>query len=288
MSITDRWPSSTSYLEYANPDCDAGGRAQTVSLWLNLDASANFHTGWLFQARNGADPLLPAIAALRHDSPRSLSFQVYVDPNNQNATVGRQTVSNALPADSWHHVAMTWDGDLDPSGVHIYVDGVEATYDHDNQSAGTPISGDGPWRVAANLNGRIAEVGWWNRVLTAGEMAALAAGYSPRFFLRGLKFAPDLRRETIDPISGRSASMYQVTVADHPPVLYPASARMSSPAPPAAVPSSSPSPSPSPSAASEQSGVSSPAPSPSPSSSSPAASATADRLDEDVYYRIDE
>jgi len=45
--------------------------------------------------------------------------------------------------------------------------------------AGKFCMGGRTYDDARNFNGKIAQVGVWNRVLTAGEIANLAAGYAP-------------------------------------------------------------------------------------------------------------
>lgn len=86
----------------------------------------------------------------------------------------------------WHHFLATWDGSLNSSGVNLYCDGNLVT-NIDTQTNGTTAEDlTGSWSVGGriyddlrNFNGKLAQVACWNRVLTAGEIALLAGGYSP-------------------------------------------------------------------------------------------------------------
>lgn len=72
-----------------------------------------------------------------------------------------------------------------------------------------------------NFNGRLAEIGVWDRILAADERAALAAKFSPLFFRRGLRFYTKLHTPSIDVVAGRTPTFDGTTVIKHPPIIYP-------------------------------------------------------------------
>src|SRR3990167_4810300 len=121
------------------------GQAKTVSLWTNLDSATGF-----------------------------------------NASAGG-TITTGV----WIHILFHDDGSLTGANIHIYMNGTEVTY-ASNGNTVTETAASGSWSVGGrkdtdtiNLNGRIAEVGVWNRELSTGEITALARGYSPMFFSNG-------------------------------------------------------------------------------------------------------
>ena len=77
------------------------------------------------------------------------------------------------------------------------------------------------------LNGRLAEIGVWNRALDAGEIALLSQGISPLTILRGLKFyAPLLGQSTeLNYLGAPASTMDGSTVIAHPRVTYPGNRR---------------------------------------------------------------
>ena len=113
------------------------------------------------------------------------------------------------------------------SGLHIYVDGSEASYSASQDGTATPNTAGLEWFVGSSwtadlgIDGRLAELGWWNRVLDAGEIASLAAGFSPRCMPRGLKWAPDMVRPVTDPVTGQVGTLSGTSVLAHPAVFRP-------------------------------------------------------------------
>ena len=88
----------------------------------------------------------------------------------------------------WHHVAGTYDGSGDPSGITVYVDGTEPTTVDtrdtkytamDNRSddveIGAVLRGDD--QFGGFFNGRIDELRVYDRDLTATDIQSLAEEY---------------------------------------------------------------------------------------------------------------
>lgn len=151
----------------------------------------------------------------------------------------RTAVTGSLPASAWYHVIFTHDGTFtDKTTASIYIDGSEVSYDTGADGSGTEDSYGATYQCiggryyddARNWGGYLAEMATWNRVITAGERAALAARYSPRFFMNGIKGYWPLVRDTIDPIHGDYGTLDGTAVVAHPPIIYPAPMYFAAPA----------------------------------------------------------
>ena len=130
----------------------------------------------------------------------------------------------------WFHLFVTWDGSLIAANVHTYINNIEVSYATQDNGTGNLDAPAGAWSLGggkpqdnANLDGGLAAIGWWDRVLSADERAILAAGCSPRFILDGINFAPDLIRSQQDVISGEAGTLDGTDVRSHPPILFPTS-----------------------------------------------------------------
>ena len=125
---------------------------------------------------------------------------------------------------AWVHLMATWttgDGDVD-----FYINGALSV-----TTAGTAASG---LDLTANVlrfgategggedyNGRMAEIAFWNRELTAGEVALMGAdSYCPLFVPRGLILYTPLVRELTNRV-GASPTANGTSVLEHPRVIYP-------------------------------------------------------------------
>lgn len=138
--------------------------------------------------------------------------------------------STSWTQDAWNHCA----GVLNGSGagdLTVYLDGGGA--DTDNGGGSTPGNWDSTEVGVLNnggarsqyMSGRIGEAGLWNASLTAAEVAILAAGYSPLFVRPQslVAYWPLIRDEDQDRVGGFDMTPTNgPTVADHPPIIYPA------------------------------------------------------------------
>lgn len=123
--------------------------------------------------------------------------------------------ATTLSLDTWYHVCGTYDGT-----IRVYVNGV---LDGSLAASSFTTATGGTWRIGYSSagpwvwDGKIAEVGQWNRPLSAGEVAALAAGVSPgRIPVGLLSYVPvygqespelDLRRGSAVNIAGTLAAV---------------------------------------------------------------------------------
>ena len=104
--------------------------------------------------------------------------------------------STALAADVWSWIAVTWDGGLLASGVHIYINDAEASYGTTTNATLNRVSDAGNDLLVGNstnltrtVDGRIAHVQLWNRVLSLVELAQ-AARYPGAVQQGLLRYAP--------------------------------------------------------------------------------------------------
>lgn len=115
-------------------------------------------------------------------------------------------------------VVVTWDGGATPKTV-AYVDGVSQTI---LGSAGThtTIGSVTDFRLSSpaglRWNGRIADFGIYNRVLSASEAAMHADGAACTLFPRGLICHIPAIRDMRDISGGRTSTITGTTVAAHP------------------------------------------------------------------------
>jgi hypothetical protein len=91
------------------------------------------------------------------------------------------TTNEAVSLNTWSHLAATFDNAGDRK-VHIYINGIEATYSVQNAASGTIIDDSAHgWVFGSDtfsgdsLNGSIAEGAIYNTALTSGQVATLVA-----------------------------------------------------------------------------------------------------------------
>lgn len=135
------------------------------------------------------------------------------------------TSTTTLSTGVWYHGFVT----RGASTWNIYVNGVsEATgtnnpFSLDSNSdtvIGARKNSSGAYD--ANFDGLMAEMAFWDRELSAGEVAGLAKGYSPLFYRRGLIMYKPLIRDTTELIDTGGTWVVDGTVAaNHPRIIYP-------------------------------------------------------------------
>jgi hypothetical protein len=160
-----------------NPAALGNLSALTVSAWVRPDTlapganhcvldKANATNGWVFRVNRSA--------------PGDVSFTMFYADNN---VLDRASNGGQLAVGRWAHVAATWDGSPTRAGVHIYIDGVEASY----STFGTDASGTRMPDAITNLGinclyfpgpdtgvrAAIDDLQLFDRALTAAELAAL-------------------------------------------------------------------------------------------------------------------
>jgi len=114
-------------------------------------------------------------------------------------------------------VVSTFDGAAGTKCV-AYVNGVSQVVT--DQPTATTIGTPTQMGIANNagyrMNGRLAELAIYARVLSADEAAMHAAGYSCKHFPSGLIFYAPLIRDVHDIVGGLTGTITGTTVSDHP------------------------------------------------------------------------
>jgi hypothetical protein len=90
------------------------------------------------------------------------------------------TANNIIPDDEWHHYTCTFDATLSSENLKIYRDGSQV--DTANYASWTPSGGDAGRALyigtdkgysTGYLDGKLDDMGIWNRVLTSSEVSSL-------------------------------------------------------------------------------------------------------------------
>lgn len=195
----------------------------TIAFWLQRKGATGGGYGRYFQKANIANIGYLEISA--DDSTSRLGFQASWSGNNVQRYVTQPT------QDVWTSVVATYDNGANYTGAHIYLDGTEPAYVVEQNGTGSRDSDTTDLAIgnrvnadnARACNAYQAEFAIWNRVLSAGEIAALAKGYSPRFFPSGLVFYVPMLGTTNEPslMTGTTATVTGTTETDHPRIIYP-------------------------------------------------------------------
>lgn len=182
---------------------------------------------WVRTANVVANPTQALVAAGRVNTNNRHSLQLVnnasaaqaVSRQDLNAGVAAQTANNVVAQGVWTHVAATFES---PTLRQVWAGGVVGGT---NTTAATP---SGPFdyvaigsrynpTLGAYANGDIADVGIWNVVLTADEIAALARGVTcDQIRPQSLVFYAPLIRDLVDVRGGLTITNNNgVTVSDH-------------------------------------------------------------------------
>lgn len=139
---------------------------------------------------------------------------------------------------TWFHVAAVWEY----SDRWLYLNGTQDATNSNNRQMEVGNADNlyiGSNRLDERFEGAIAEAAAYNASLTADEIAALAAGYSPLFIrpdalvgywpLGGISYPADYA----DVAQGNDLTATgSPAIVDHPPIIYPASPAILTAAPP--------------------------------------------------------
>ena len=165
-------------------DCD-GQHYAAVGDVVNFGFFDKFSvSAWIQPNGNAGGTILSRMTDVPHGDGWCLvlergKLQVHLTKRWLDDACRTETV-NAVPADRWHHVAITYDGTRESSGIRIDVDGVPqqtvSLLDELNQSFETkgPVrigGGNGP---DGRFHGQIDEVRVFDRVLSDEESRILA------------------------------------------------------------------------------------------------------------------
>lgn len=181
---------STDRIDWSSPRTLDSGSPITISMWVRPDRiTTNNQIMFDASVNNGNEQ------GLYLSNPGNVGSGA-ISLTLGGSTPGFRTSSNnALVISTWNHVLATWDGNTNMTGVHIYVNGVETTYQA-IQAAVSPNSASGLWSVGGainsdtyNFDGKIAQVAVWDSVLNLNAIYSLAQRRSPDVvYTTGLKF----------------------------------------------------------------------------------------------------
>lgn len=135
----------------------------------------------------------------------------------RNAEAGKITRFPFTCDGTMRSVVSTFDGGAGTKCV-AYVDGTSQTVTDQPTSTtiGTPTQMGLANNAGFRMNGRLAELAIYNRVLTQAEATMHANGMSCLKFPRGLIFYAPLIREVHDIVGGLTGTITGTTVSDHP------------------------------------------------------------------------
>lgn len=164
------------YVAVANPSNFNFERTDSFSfsIWVKVSSSATGNGKSIInkQALTGN---AQGIQIDAHSDNSALA--VYLNGTTGEALNGGTGV-NSFPANVWHHVAVTYDGSSNASGLKTYIDGSLAS-----SSAGGPLTSSIQnsaqlyfGKTTAYFFGLLADPRVYNRVLSAAEVARLFSG----------------------------------------------------------------------------------------------------------------
>lgn len=144
----------------------------TMACWVRPDDVSNEH--WFMAVE---DIVSGANFHYLHNRPTSGNVGAY---SRQEGQSGLGAEAGALTTGVWQHVAGVW---ASTSSRIAYLNGVagsEETSTRNPSLTGEILATAWPRSAAYDYDGVMAEVAIWTAALTADEIAALAAGVSPR------------------------------------------------------------------------------------------------------------
>jgi hypothetical protein len=192
------------------------GSTMTISAWVYPDSVADMTVGGPYQGSGASFRLIQ----FRADG--SIQVRAY-----DGSTAGQaSTPASSYVAGAWYHVVGVWAGD---SSRSIYLNGGAPVT---NTTTISPITLD-QFAIGSNgsagafMNGRIAEFALWgsSTILTASEIASLAAGVSPLLIRPStlFRYYPLLGASAPEPDLANhfDLTVTGATAAGHPRMFYP-------------------------------------------------------------------
>lgn len=182
------------------------GDPVTISAWIYSDGMAG-NVDYIFCAHIAGNTG-PGLIFFISSTSRIVFTRIATTTLTRGGTAGSSLTAG------WHHLLVTHDGTInDYTTIHIYEAGVDRSDNTGAQNGATETAPSGSWSLggrinddARNFDGKIAEVGVWDRVLSAGEIAALAAGATPDSYSTNLIFYYSARTDTTTAETGGAAA----------------------------------------------------------------------------------
>jgi len=95
----------------------------TITAWIYPKSGGEGGYGRIIEK---GDATYPGLAFFMNTTDVTAGLNAYISTDA--TSLDKWTTSNAITLNTWNHVTMTWGGTNNASGVHIYVNGVEASY----------------------------------------------------------------------------------------------------------------------------------------------------------------
>ena len=149
----------------------------TIAAWVYENTTAP-NVNWI-----GASTLSPDIRLMsfNYDAHQAMTFILQGSPNY--SWLYAETDNSTVTAGAWYHIVLVAESG---APFKIYINGAEVNYQHQDTAENVDLSSFTNLVLAANayqgslsasgFNGLIDDVRIYNRVLTQGEITALAAG----------------------------------------------------------------------------------------------------------------
>jgi hypothetical protein len=210
---------STDRIDYPSA-FDTTGQAITISMWINADDDTPGANAFLFNSA-----VVGGTGGTVFYQVAGASTQLAFFRAGSLASLVHATTGSLFTAGTWAHVLATHDGVMTTgSSAHIYVNATEPSYVL-TENGDTELTANSGFSLAGrtaddarNWDGKMAEVGVWNRVLSAAEIAALAKAYPPNDFPYLLKFYAPLVRDAHN-FRGGADTLDGTTVYQHPRII---------------------------------------------------------------------
>jgi hypothetical protein len=203
-----------------------------IQTGLTTHATTRTYAIWTFQTA----PLTDINASMFDKSNAGVQFERVQNSSDGSGTYQyKRQWSGALavwtsprPSPSsgaWVHIVFTYDGGSSSNAPAMYYNGISQTVSLLTAASGTISTNTDAYWIGNRGNGdrwwdgMLAEAAIWDRILSAGEIAALGKGYSPLFFpLSLVEYVPMIR----DNISLKNAAptITGALVQPHPPIIY--------------------------------------------------------------------
>lgn len=134
--------------------------------------------------------------------------------------------ASGLTQNAWNHLLVTWDDTANETKFFLNNSQVGSTVTSLVTHTGTVTVyiGSQVGATTRDASGRIAELAVFSSVLDAGQRNALYKGFAPPLVAKPFRYWP-LLRNFQEMMTAGSISNTGVTVEDHPPIIYPSSAR---------------------------------------------------------------
>ena len=201
---------TTSVLNCGNQADVQNLAALSVVLWIDPDSAGESDTSRIINKR-GSSVGSSGWGLQFNGAGRDIVFMVDCDT----VDMSRVTV-NTLPTNTWSCLGATWDGSTTAANVHIYINGVEATYQATtdglvlrSDDSANPITIGNSTNATRTVDGQIAQVQLFNTVLTREEVqqAMVYPGSVQRGLLRYWSLGGDGSPEPNYTVAGSGATI---------------------------------------------------------------------------------